>query len=138
MKTLILSIALLFSTVFFAQEEKGITIEVTIDNVTSDEGKVMMGLHTSDTFMIANGVKNADGKITNGKITITFEGVKPGTYAIMALHDKNDNGRMDFEANGMPKENYGTSNSPMAYGPPQFAESKFEVGTENLKMNIRF
>jgi len=138
MKTLFLSIALLISTLSFAQETKGITIEVTIDNVTSDEGKVIAALHTSETFMVANGVKNAESKITNGKVTFTFKGVSPGTYAVMALHDKNENNRMDFEANGMPKENYGTSNNPMIYGPPQFSESKFEVASEDIKMNIRF
>jgi len=138
MKTLILSIALVFSSFIFAQNTNGISIEITIDNVTSNEGKVILGLHTSDTFMVAQGVKSAESKITDGKVTVTFEGVQPGTYAIIALHDVNENGRMDFEANGMPKESYGTSNNPMAYGPPQFSESKFEVGNEKLAMNIRF
>lgn len=138
MKSFILSITLLFSTFIFAQEVKGISIEVTIDNVTNNEGKVVLALHTSETFMVSQGVKNAESKIEDGKVTIVFEGVAPGSYAIMAMHDQNENGRMDFEPNGMPKESYGTSNNPMSYGPPQFAESKFEVGTENQKINIRF
>ncbi len=138
MKSFILSIALLFSISIFAQEEKGISIEVTIDNLTNDDGKVVLALHTSETFMVSQGVKNAESKIHDGKVTIVFDGVAPGSYAIMAMHDQNENGRMDFEPNGMPKESYGTSNNPMSYGPPQFSESKFEVGTENQKINIRF
>ena len=138
MKSIILSIALLFSAFIFAQEVKGVSIEVTVDNVTNNEGKVVFALHTSETFMVSQGVKNLESKIQDGKVTILFEGVTPGSYAIMALHDQNENGRMDYEPNGMPKESYGTSNNPMSYGPPKFAESKFEVGTENQKMNIRF
>ncbi len=138
MKTLLLSIALLFSAFTFGQDTKGISIEVTIDNVTSDEGKVILGLHTSETFMVANGIQSKESKIVDGKITVTFESVTPGTYAIIALHDKNENNRMDFETNGMPKENFGSSNNPMSYGPPQFSASKFEVENEDIKMNIRF
>jgi len=138
MKSIILSIALLFSIGILAQEVKGVSIEVTVDNLTNNEGKVVFALHTSETFMVSQGVKNAESKIEDGKVTVIFEGVAPGSYAIMALHDQNENGRMDYEPNGMPKESYGTSNNTMSYGPPQFAESKFEVGEENQKITIRF
>ena len=138
MKSFILSIALVFSTFIFAQEVEGITIEVTIDNVTNNEGKVVFALHTAETFMVSQGVKNAESAIQEGKVKVVFENVTPGSYAILALHDQNENGRMDFEPNGMPKESYGTSNNPMSYGPPQFAESKFDVGGENQKIHIRF
>ncbi len=35
--------------------------------------------------------------------------------------------KMDFEANGMPKESYGVSNNKMLMGPPTWQESKFEI-----------
>lgn len=137
MKNLILTLTLAFTTVFsFAQE--GITITVTIDNVTSNEGKVLMSLHTSETFMKGKGIKDAATSIEDGKVTITFENVLPGEYAILALHDKNDNQRMDFEENGMPKESFGTSNNVMAMGPPQYDDAKFTVASEDLDINIRF
>ncbi len=63
--------------------------------------------------------------------------VKPGAYAIMVLHDENENNRMDFE-NGMPQENYGMSNNPLYYGPPNFSEAKFEVTNKNLNFDVRF
>ncbi|MBT8304706.1 MAG: DUF2141 domain-containing protein [Bacteroidia bacterium] len=138
MKTIIYSFALLISSICLAQETKGITIEIDIDNISNNEGKVLLSLHTSETFMKGLGVMNTESKIINGKINVTFENVQPGVYAVMALHDKNENNRMDYDANGMPKENYGSSNNPMSYGPPQFSESKFEVDNEDLKMNIRF
>jgi len=138
MKSVILLLSILISSLSFSQNEKGINIEVSVDNAFNDEGKVLFSLHTSETFMKAPGIMNAESKISNGKVTITFENVKPGSYAIMALHDANENNRMDFETNGMPKENYGSSNNPMSYGPPQFSESKFEVSDEDLNIKIRF
>ena len=139
MKNLILTFVLALTTLFsFSQEDKGITITVTIDNVKNDTGKVTMSLHTSETFMKGNGVMNAETEIKEGKVTITFENVQPGEYAIMALHDENGNERMDFRENGMPLESYGTSNNVMAFGPPIYDDAKFNVEDKNLELNIRF
>lgn len=126
------------SLLTLAQEKTGITIEVSIDNVTSNEGKVVASLHTPDTFMKGPGVQNAQSTIKDGKVSLTFENVVPGTYAIMAMHDANENNRMDYESNGMPKESYGTSGNDMSFGPPNFESAKFEVGEEDLTFDIRF
>jgi uncharacterized protein (DUF2141 family) len=138
-KKLILTIALVLISAFcFAQEDKGITITVTIDNVKNDTGKVILSLHTSETFMKGKGVKDVDTDIKDGKITVSFENVLPGDYAIMALHDENNNQRMDFKENGMPLESYGSSNNVMAFGPPIYDDAKFKVEGKDLKLNIRF
>ncbi|NRB58640.1 MAG: DUF2141 domain-containing protein [Winogradskyella sp.] len=141
MKHLFLTIALVFSSLIsFAQDStaSSVTITVTIDNVKNDNGKVVMALHTSETFMKGKGIKNVETEIKDGKVTVTFEDVLPGEYAIMALHDENENNRMDFEQNGMPKESYGMSNNNMSFGPPSYDDAKFEVANENLDLNIRF
>ena len=138
-KKLILTFALALTTVFgFSQEVEGVNITVTIDNVTSDKGKVLMSLHTSETFMKGNGIKDAETEIKDGKVTITFENVLPGEYAILAMHDANDNKRMDFQENGMPTESFGISNNVMAMGPPQYDDAKFKVENKNLEIKIRF
>jgi uncharacterized protein (DUF2141 family) len=139
MKTLAKLIVLFLSiTLANAQETKGQTITVTIDNVRNNNGKVSFALHTADTFMKGPGLQNAKSSIENGKATITFKNVVPGIYAIMVLHDENENGKMDFQDNGRPKEDYGTSNNPISYGPPQFSDSKFKVSNEDLNIKIRF
>ncbi len=130
---------MLSSTIGFSQEdEKGITITVTIDNAKNDKGKVLMSLHTSETFMKGKGIVDAESVIKDGKVTITFENVLPGEYAIMALHDENGNERMDYRENGMPLESYGMSNNVMSFGPPQYDDAKFKVIGEDLELNIRF
>ena len=140
MKTLSLIISLLFAVTFTnAQDDtSGQTITVTIENISNNKGVVVLSLHTENTFMKGEGIKNEQSKIVDGKITVTFKNVKPGSYAIMAMHDENENNRMDFEANGMPKESYGMSNNPMSYGPPKYGDAKFELSNENLEMKISF
>ncbi|MBC73600.1 MAG: hypothetical protein CMH47_15335 [Muricauda sp.] len=139
MKTVTLALSLFLVTIVgLAQEKTGVDITVTIDNITKDEGKVLAGLHTEETFMKGQGVQNLQSAITDGKVTLTFTNVTPGNYAIMAMHDANENNRMDYQSNGMPKESYGMSGNDMTMGPPSFNNAKFTVGEEDLEFTIRF
>ncbi|MFD0965034.1 DUF2141 domain-containing protein [Pseudofulvibacter geojedonensis] len=140
MKTIALLITMLISSLFAKAQEKnttGITITVTIPNAKNDNGKMLLGLHSKETFMKAKALSSASSIIKDGKVTITFNNIPEGEYAIMVLHDENLNNRMDFELNGMPKEAYGISNNPMSYGPPQFEEGKFTVANKDLDFEIR-
>lgn len=138
MKTIGLILGLVFSSlVATAQDNEGVTITVVIENVLSDEGVIMGAVHTEQTFMKGPGVLNQQVDATKGEVTLTFENVKKGSFALMLLHDVNSNQRMDFDANRMPKENYATSGGT-AFGPPSFAAAKFDVTDEDLEFKIRF
>ena len=142
MKTTILTIALAISTFFLKAQTndvasiKGTTITVTVP-IASNEGNVIFGLYDENTFMKAAPIQGLEGEIVDGKATVTFTNVVPGTYGITLFHDKNGNKQMDFEPNGMPKEMYGVSNNVMSYGPPQWNDAKFEVSSESLELEIR-
>ncbi|MBT8306511.1 MAG: DUF2141 domain-containing protein [Maribacter sp.] len=139
MKTAGLILALVLTNlVATAQEIKGVNISVTIENVLSDDGKIIGALHSTETFLKGPGIMNEVINATKGEVVLTFSGVAPGTYAIMILHDGNNNNRMDYETNGMPKESYATSGSNEPYGPPNFDMAKFEVADEDLEFKIRF
>ena len=114
------------------------SVTVNMNKVLSDKGHILVGLHDQTTFMKGRGIKNAKVNIVDGKCSYTFTDVTPGVYAIMVLHDANDNDRMDFADNGMPTENYGVSNNKMNFGPPQFYDAKFEVIDKNLELEIKF
>ena len=83
--------ALLITFTAIAQEEKGITLSVTIENVLSEGGTVIAGLHTAESFMKNNGIASTSTPGTKGEVSLTFKNVQPGTYAIMVMHDANDN-----------------------------------------------
>ena len=139
MKTLTLILSFfLISQVFQAQDSlKTYTITVKIDNALNDEGSMLIGLHNGSTFMKSKGLDNHKSAVVDGKAEVTFEGLTPGTYAIMAFHDANDNGKMDFDTNGMPLESYGMSNNPMLYGPPSFTDAMFNLKDKDLELHIR-
>lgn len=122
----------------FTQEKEGITLTVTVENVQNNKGVVHFALHTKDTFMKSEGIASTSSRIEDGEVTVTFNNVNPGEYAIMVLHDENENNRMDYHDNGMPKESYGMSNNVMSYGPPLYDDAKFLVSDKDIELSIRF
>ncbi|WP_203292593.1 DUF2141 domain-containing protein [Luteirhabdus pelagi] len=139
MKTILLTLTIALSSLLLnAQDqtsEKGTTVSVTVP-VNSDEGNVIFGLYDEASFL-KQPLVGLSSEIIDGKATVTFENVAPGTYAVLLYHDKNDNKQMDFEPNGMPKEMYGASNNVMSMGPPQFSDAKFEVADDPITLDIR-
>lgn len=138
MKNLALTLGILLIAFTVKAQQETVTVKVTIENVLNDNGSVLASLHNTDTFMKGAGVIDLIETAKKGAITLSFENVEPGTYAIMVLHDENNNQRMDFKTNGMPKENYGMSNNVMVMGIPTFADAKFEVANEDMELTIRF
>ena len=66
MKTIALLIALIVTTVFgYSQEQlKTYTLTVRVDNPLNNNGHILIGLHTADTFMKGKGILNAKSKVT--------------------------------------------------------------------------
>jgi uncharacterized protein (DUF2141 family) len=113
------------------------TITVTVPNVTSDKGTVNYALFTKEGFMVKP-VQTQLSTVKGKKSTVIFTDVASGEYAITCFHDANSNKKMDFEANGMPLEDYGISNNPISYGPPEYDTAKFVVADKNVTLEIRF
>ena len=107
-------------------------ITVTVVNATTDNGKVSFALYDQVTFM-KTPLKGASAKIIKGKSTVTFKNITQGEYSVICFHDKNNNGKIDFNENGMPLEDYGASNNNMDFGPPSFLDSKFTVIEEDVR-----
>lgn len=145
MQHFILLVSLLFSTALLAQTSvenklimEGQTVEVSVKNALSDKGAILFGIHSKETFMKAEAIYAESAKVVNGESIVIFENVPAGEYAVLCFHDENENGEMDFEMNGMPKESYGSSNNPFVCGPPDFELSKFEVKNKALALEIKF
>lgn len=119
------------------QGQEGARITIIVENVLSDQGSLLASLHTEATFMKDVGVAHAQSPAKKGKVTLTFDDIAPGTYAVLLIHDSNDNKQMDFDASGMPIESYGQTGDIDLYGPPSFASAKFEMAGEDLEFHIR-
>ncbi|NER10913.1 Uncharacterized conserved protein, DUF2141 family [Muriicola jejuensis] len=138
MKSILLVFVLfLFVTFVRSQESTGYDIAVTVENIETDGGQILAVLHTAETFMQGDGVGSVSVEGKKGSLTLDFQGVEPGTYALLVMHDLNGNYQMDFDQQGMPVEKYGMSGKGLPMGPPSFYQAKFEVGEEHLEMTIK-
>ena len=121
--------------------EENIThqVDVVIKDISSDSGTVYFGLYdTESNFNTRKPLKVAKSEIIDGVAKVSFKELEPNVYAITCYHDANNNGKMDFEANGMPIEDYGMTNNVMTYGPPQYSDGKFELSNKDLTFEIKF
>lgn len=132
--TILVALALITSNGVTAQER---TITVTVENATSDAGKIGYALYDEASFM-KKPIQAKEATIKNGKSVVVFENVPEGEYAVTCYHDKNSNGQMDFLSNGMPAEDYGASNNNMSFGPPKYNDAKFLVTDKSVSLKIRF
>ena len=69
-----------------------------------------------------------------GPITVTFDNLPPGTYAVGAYHDENANDHLDTNLVGLPTEGYALSNGVRAvFSKPNFYQAAFTVGAEDKR-----
>lgn len=134
---LIVSLMLFISSHVMGQNSEDTQqLSAEVVNLRNDNGSVGFALYDEDSFM-KKPIQAQYIAIQEGKASVIFDNLKPGIYAVLVFHDENSNGRMDFEENGMPKEDYGMSNNDMSFGPPTFEQAKFNFTGESLKLEIK-
>ena len=125
MKQLLILLFCLAGTQAFAQS----TISVTVSNIPSDKGEVIISLFDNANDFLEKPVKTIKVPAAEGSVSASFEGVAAGDYAIAVIHDKNENGELDTNFMGIPKERYGWSNNPS----PTFRAAHWEEALFSLK-----
>jgi uncharacterized protein (DUF2141 family) len=115
-----------------AAQDGGATVTVKVTGFKGTDGVAVITLYDSeDTWLkIPKAVQVLRQQIKGADMTVTFKGVRPGTYAVSVLHDENKNNEMDMRwfPFPKPKEGAAASNDPPAkMGPPKWEGSKFTV-----------
>ena len=133
MKALSLALAAVVLTAGSAAAE---TVTITLNGVEARPGRIMATLNTRDQFLRAAPAYSVVAEPAAGGVTLTFENVAPGDYALMVMHDLNANDQFDFGTDGWAFSN---SARPMT-GPPAFDDHKFTVaaGPVTLTENLRY
>ncbi len=116
-------------------------IKVVVTGFRSEKGEGFLALYANQEGFPLDPAKATDklkAPIEQGHAAFEFKAVKPGTYAIIALHDENKNGKMDRNPLGMPREGYGASNNPKMplFGPPTFESAVFRTTPGAMTITI--
>ena len=136
MKFLSLFLLTALSPLFAAE---GVTLTVTVTGIPGVKGDMLIGLYNSAESFTASPLPESPKitLITKDDLVATIQNVKPGIYAIAVIQDLNQNGVLDKNFLGIPKE-------PLAFsvikkipkGKPVFADCSFEVKEEDLAIII--
>jgi uncharacterized protein (DUF2141 family) len=113
-------------------------IEVTVNNLQANKGKLYASLCTNDSFMKGRCDFEIERRVTADAHVLTFSHVDEGEYAVSLFYDVNSNEKLDTSMFGIPKEPTGVSNNvPAANGPPSFEAAKFAViANSEVKLDI--
>ena len=93
-------------------------------------GKIKIGIYRSEGFLVMG--KEAERTELEVKkssfVSYCFKNIPAGPYAIAVFQDKNNDGKLNKNLFGAPKEPYGFSNNKYGrFGPPEFEDVCFEV-----------
>lgn len=114
-------------------------IVVTIDGLHSARGDVFVGLYASPAKFLHGNQTDATKKVraSTGPITVVFDHLRPGTYAVGAFHDENGNDHLDTNFLGLPVEGYALSNNIRAvFSKPNFYQAAFSVGAAGAQVGL--
>ena len=126
---------LLFSIQWAQAQEHELTIRIT--GIKSIKGKIGVCLLTDESEFLSACSDYTELKVTAKTMTITKEGLATGEYVLTLYHDANNNGELDTNLIGLPKERYGFSNNPSTFfGPPSYSKCLFEV-KEHTSVEIK-
>lgn len=117
------------------------SLQVTITNLRSNKGHLLISVFNSSDGFPSNANKafrKQQVAINNQQAVVNFADIPPGNYAAAILHDENDDGKMNSNFLGIPKEGYGFSNNVMGtFGPPSFSKASFTCGNGTTSISIR-
>jgi len=117
------------------------TIVVKVSGINKDGEKILAALFVSEKGFPSSpekAYKKARGIGKSGTAELLFSEVPEGTYAIALFHDSNDDGKLNTNFFGIPKEGYAVSNNIRnLLGPPGFSESSFRHSRTNTEIRIR-
>ena len=109
-------------------------LEVTIRKVKEAKGMIRVGLFTNEKDFLNRAAVGKVVKAKEGEVKVTFEGLEPGEYAISVIHDENENGELDSNMVGLPKEGFAFGNNAMGmFGPPSFDKAKIVVEKDKME-----
>ena len=114
------------------------TLHVTVEKIRNDTQPVRVLLfNTPDSFPDEElCFKSQATKATEGTAVVEFTDLDPGTYAIMAYHDENEDNRLNRVLGMWPSEGYGLSLNPLVMGPPAFQDVSFELPPRGLSVTL--
>jgi uncharacterized protein (DUF2141 family) len=132
---------LMLPRIHSAQAASG-SLAVSIGGLRNAKGQVCLSVFNSSRGFPGNGGNALQSKCVNankdGSVTVSFSGLKSGSYAVAVLHDENADGQANRNRLGIPTEGFGFSRNPaLRAGPPKYSEAAFLAAGSKTAIQIQ-
>jgi uncharacterized protein (DUF2141 family) len=114
-------------------------LNMVITGFTSSKGMARISVMDSEQAFTneAKAMCLIKSRIIGNKVELTLKGLPYGQYAIAVFHDANNNGVLDKNLMGVPKESYGSSNNVRGkFGPPDYGRIRFDLAAPAVTQEI--
>jgi uncharacterized protein (DUF2141 family) len=114
------------------------SIEVKVTEIRDEKGDIRVGLFKNEDTFLKKAIEGKVVKASKDGVTVVFENVPEGDYAVSVLHDENGNGVMDSNVVGIPKEGFAFGNNATGtFGPPSFEKAKVSVKKGRVRQELK-
>jgi uncharacterized protein (DUF2141 family) len=128
----------------------------TVENSTSTLTVTILGLQNQDSQVCLRVFASQQGfplgdrsevqsectKTTKNSVTIKIPNLKPGTYAVAVVDDRNRDDQLNRNLWGIPQEGFGISNNPqvsLVTGLPKFQDASFPMKEDKtVKITMKY
>lgn len=111
---------------------------VVISKVRSGHGSVFVAVYERSGWLVPGKFRTyRTVRAHTGEVSVSIPGLSTGPYAVAVFHDENQNGVVDTNWLGLPKEGFGFSRlSPLRI--PSFDEASFSAGAKVVPIQLRY
>ena len=117
-------------------------LRVEVTGLQNAQGNIYIAVYDSDDTwlgdetVLGQQVAIAEARSEDGLVSTELD-LPPGEYALSIFHDSNNNGELDTNFIGIPKEPVALSNNARPkFGPPKYKDAVFTLGDEPLTQRI--
>jgi uncharacterized protein (DUF2141 family) len=117
-------------------------LRVEVTGLQNAQGNIYIAVYDSDDTwlgdetVLGQQVAIAEARSEDGLVSTELN-LPPGEYALSIFHDSNNNGELDTNFIGIPKEPVALSNNARPkFGPPKYKDAVFTLGEEPLTQRI--
>jgi uncharacterized protein (DUF2141 family) len=113
------------------------TVQVELTGLQNASGNIYIAVYDSDDTWLGDEVvlqqKVVIAEALDGDIVRAEFQLQPGEYAFSIFYDSNNNGKLDTNFIGIPKEPIALSNNARSkFGPPKYKDAVFGLGAEGV------
>lgn len=138
MKFITFSFSILLATMATSTHAELPGVKLIVNGADPATGTIEATIFNSaESFLLEAHLQQSGDVAEDGSFEAEFIGLEEGEYAIVVIHDANDNGVYDAGLFGIGGEAIGYSNDASGwFGPPGFEDAKFVIDQADQTVTI--